>query len=268
VRSCAPPLRFHARTAQTIARANITGNPADPDVAYGMRRTAMLLETLLESPHRVVVEVGSGSGIATRCLPFLPGNEVAVGVDVDAGALRKVGKPQDRVDYVLASADASLPFRGESVDALVASEVYEHLQAPGAFLDEVHRVLKPGGRLVLTTPNTESIVLVFLRILPRTWARRILARTGARQVFLHPEFFDRYDGNPHSHRIEGASLREMGRLARPHGFRQMRGTTWGLPFAPTFGGVLPSRPRLFLLTRLHELGVGLRHILIVWDRDA
>jgi len=237
-------------------------------VAYDVMRTAMLLETLLESPHRVVVEVGSGSGIATRCLPLLPGNEVAVGVDVDPGALRKVAAPQDRVEYVLASADAGLPFRSGSVDALVASEVYEHLQAPGAFLDEVHRILKPGGRLILTTPNTESIVLVFLRILPRTWARRILSRTGARQMLLHPEFFDRYDGNPQSHRIEGASLREMGRLARTHGFRQVRGTTWGLPFAPTFGGVLPNGPRLFLLTRLHELGVGLRHILIVWNRDA
>lgn len=165
----------------------------DPVVAYNVQRIAMLLEALLEAPHRVVVEVGSGSGIATRCLPHLAGTEVAVGLDVDGDALKKAGSPDDGVDYVLANADAGLPFRRGSVDALVASEVYEHLHGPEGFLDDIRRVLKPGGRLILTTPNTESLVLLFLRLLPRAWAQRILSRTDERQKFLHPEFFQRYE---------------------------------------------------------------------------
>jgi len=254
--------------AWAIARAQVTEGSTKAVAEYGVSRTAMMLAALLDSPHRVAVEVGSGSGIATRCLPHLPGNRLAVGVDVDTDALRKAANRRDRVNYVKASADGDLPFRTESVDALAASEVYEHLRNPAAFLEEARRVLRPGGRLVLTTPNTQSLVLMFLRILPRPWAKKILSRSGERQEFLHPEFFDRYDGSPHSHRIEGASLLEMERLARAHGFRQVRGTTWGLPFAPDFGGLLPPRVRTLLLTRFHELGVGLRHVIVAWERDS
>ncbi|TLZ79090.1 MAG: class I SAM-dependent methyltransferase, partial [Methanobacteriota archaeon] len=112
-----------------------------------------------------LVEVGSGSGIATRCFPHLPGNRLAAGVDVERGSLRKAAETSDRVDYLAATADAGLPFRTGSVDSVVASEVFEHLTHPGGFIEEVWRILKPGGRLVLTTPNTESIVLMLLRLL-------------------------------------------------------------------------------------------------------
>jgi len=261
------PLRANDRMARSVAQGQVPGSTTDPIAAYDAVRTAMLLAALLEGPHGVVVEVGSGSGIATRCLPHLPGNRLAVGVDVERGALRKAAETSDRVNYLAASADSGLPFRTGSVDAVVASEVYEHLEHREDFIEELRRILKPAGRLVLTTPNTESAVLMLLRVLPREWAKTILSRSDERQQYLHPEFFDRYDGSPHSHRIEGASVRELQRIAQDHGFRQVRCTTWGLPFAPNFGGLLLPRVRLLLLWRLHELGVGLRHVMVVWERN-
>src|SRR3989442_11455484 len=127
----------------------------------------MLLAAVLDGPHAVLVEVGSGYGIAARCFPHLPGNRLAVGVDVERGSLRKAADTSDRVDYLAATADAGLPFRTGSIDSVVASEVYEHLTHPEGFIEEVRRILKPGGRLVLTTPNSESIVLMLPRHLPQ-----------------------------------------------------------------------------------------------------
>jgi hypothetical protein len=122
--------------------------------------------------------------------------------------------------------------------------------------------------LVLTTPNTESLALMVLRRLPRRWAQRILTREGAAKANLHPEFFgDLEKGSPHGHRVEGASLAEMERMAARYGFRQIRGTTWGLPFSAGFWGKVPRATREFLLRRFLALGVGLRHIFIVWQRD-
>lgn len=261
-------MRANDRMAVAIAQGQISGKREDAAAAYDVSRTAMVLAALLDSPRRVVVEVGSGSGMASRCLHHLPGNALAVGVDVDLPALRTANETSIRVNYVAASADGGLPFRTGSVDSVVASEVYEHLQHPAGFLDEVRRILKPGGRLVLTTPNTQSLVLMFLRLLPRPWAKAILSRSDERQVFLHPEFFNRYDGSPHSHRIEGASIEEMRRIAQEHGFRQIRGATWGLPLTPNFGGFLPARVRILLVRRVNELAVGLRHIMVVWRRES
>src|SRR5207247_6249627 len=113
------------------------------------------------------VEVGWGAGIATRCFPHLPGNRLAVGGDVERGSLRKAAETSDRVDYLAATADAGLPFRTGSVDSVVASEVYEHLTQPEGFIEEVRRILTPGGRPVLTTPNTEPIIPMLPRHLPR-----------------------------------------------------------------------------------------------------
>lgn len=61
-------------------------------------------------------------------------------------------------DNVNVLADAQfLPFRDEIFNTVVAGEVIEHLVNPFLFISEVIRVLKPNGRLLLTTPNPWSI---------------------------------------------------------------------------------------------------------------
>jgi len=44
------------------------------------------------------------------------------------------------------------PFRMEQFDSVLCTQVLEHVFEPSAFLKEIHRVLKPGGTLLLTTP--------------------------------------------------------------------------------------------------------------------
>jgi 2-polyprenyl-3-methyl-5-hydroxy-6-metoxy-1,4-benzoquinol methylase len=44
-------------------------------------------------------------------------------------------------------------FPQESFEAVLASHLIEHLNNPGAFVREVYRILKPGGRFYVTTPN-------------------------------------------------------------------------------------------------------------------
>ena len=50
----------------------------------------------------------------------------------------------------------SLPFRANSFDCVLLSEVIEHLEAPQISIREAMRVLCPGGRLLITTPNYRS----------------------------------------------------------------------------------------------------------------
>jgi 2-polyprenyl-6-hydroxyphenyl methylase/3-demethylubiquinone-9 3-methyltransferase len=55
-----------------------------------------------------------------------------------------------------------LPFTSHSFDLVIASEVIEHFSQPSLGLQEIARVLKPGGWLVLTTPNRRWLWLVNL----------------------------------------------------------------------------------------------------------
>jgi SAM-dependent methyltransferase len=82
-----------------------------------------------------------------------------VGIDLDAGGVA-LATDQGYEAYV---ADCRDP---EQIDALgiepaevvVAGEVIEHLDDPGSFLDGLHRLLAPGGTLVLTTPNASGLL--------------------------------------------------------------------------------------------------------------
>jgi 2-polyprenyl-3-methyl-5-hydroxy-6-metoxy-1,4-benzoquinol methylase len=61
------------------------------------------------------------------------------------------------VGWIQADLNSPLPCPDASFDAIISTEVIEHLENPRAVFREFSRLLRPGGRLLLTTPNQESI---------------------------------------------------------------------------------------------------------------
>lgn len=81
-----------------------------------------------------------------------------VGLDLDAAGVaeaRAAGFEAHAIDCRDAEAVAAAGV--EPVELVVAGEVIEHLDAPGPFLDGLHHLLAPGGRLVVTTPNAVGL---------------------------------------------------------------------------------------------------------------
>ena len=95
-----------------------------------------------------VLDLGCRSGALTRY--FVEGNEV-VGLDVDRAALAKAEALG--IQPVQANVEEQLPFEDASFDAVVAGELFEHLQFPDALVTEIARVLRPRGVLVGSVPN-------------------------------------------------------------------------------------------------------------------
>lgn len=58
---------------------------------------------------------------------------------------------------VLADVNVGLPFPSSSFDAVVSIEGIEHFENPSLFVRECARVIRPGGRIFLTTPNVDSL---------------------------------------------------------------------------------------------------------------
>lgn len=82
-----------------------------------------------------------------------------VGIDLDetgVGMAKANGYEAHVVDCRDPEAVAALGL--EPADLVIAGEVIEHLDDPGAFLDGLHPLVKPTGRLVITTPNASGLL--------------------------------------------------------------------------------------------------------------
>jgi len=107
---------------------------------------------------RRVLDAGCGMGDRTVAT-VLGGAERAVGMDTDPEKLhwaRLLAQRNDaRAGFLLGSIE-SIPCRKESFDLVLLLDVIEHLDRPLEALAEVHRVLRPGGRVLITFPPYNS----------------------------------------------------------------------------------------------------------------
>ena len=101
------------------------------------------------------LDLGCGRCLFTDIQPNWP-FKIFAG-DLDPGLIkeRKAEVPQN---YWFISDVLHVPFRSEYFDALFVGEIIEHVNDPALALEEWKRVLKPGGMLILTTPNRERLL--------------------------------------------------------------------------------------------------------------
>jgi SAM-dependent methyltransferase len=106
---------------------------------------------LKSTPHGRLLELGCGNGAKLKSMKEL-GWQVE-GVDFDPVA---VGQARERGITVHLGTLADQKFPDETFDAITASHFIEHLPDPLKTLQECRRLLKPGGLVVLLTPNAGS----------------------------------------------------------------------------------------------------------------
>jgi SAM-dependent methyltransferase len=125
--------------------------PGIPEENYWFRRHEAVYVALRDRcAGSVVLEAGCGEGYGAGMLA-----EVAAGVlalDLDPVTAAHVARRYPRTGVARANLVA-LPVRDASCDVVVSLQVIEHLWEQERFLRECFRVLRPGGTLLLSTPN-------------------------------------------------------------------------------------------------------------------
>ena len=143
------------------------------DVADQTKGKQIALGLVPPGEGKRALDVGARAGVQTRWLE-------SRGYKVTSIDMEPLFPECLQVD-----ANRKLPFADESFDLIWCSEVIEHLEDPAFALSELRRVTKPGGTLVLTTPNSYAWLFRFIALFGLT-PQRIQRKD-------HIQFFDLAD---------------------------------------------------------------------------
>jgi len=145
-----------------------------------------------------VLDVGAGEGALTQKLHQCGYRMQACELFPDKFKVAEI--PCDPVDIT-----KSIPYPDHSFDMVIAVEVTEHILDHEVFFSEIARILKPGGRLYVSTPNILSMksrIRFFFRGFP---------------FAFNPLELENYNGLQH---LSSLSLDQYNYLANKHGFEQ------------------------------------------------
>jgi ubiquinone/menaquinone biosynthesis C-methylase UbiE len=102
------------------------------------------------APDSPIIEVGCGDGSFTRNLANF--SSAVTAIDISEVQIEENAASMPAIRFLQHDVAEPFPFADESFEVVWCSEVLEHLFNPLFAMQEMHRILKPGGKLLVTVP--------------------------------------------------------------------------------------------------------------------
>jgi SAM-dependent methyltransferase len=162
-------------------------------------------------PNSPVLEVGCGDASFTKELAKYSPDVTAI--DISSAQIAENNRRFAGIKFLQHDVAEQFPFANATFEVIWCSEVLEHLFDPAFALREMHRIMRPGGRLLVTVPYHGRFKNVLIAL------------------FKWDEHF--VPSNPH---IRFYTKRTLGRLAANAGFAaiQMKTCGMGVPLRDLF----------------------------------
>lgn len=126
-------------------------------------RVHTIMDFLELNPTSRVLEIGCGVGYYTRKIAAVTPYLIATDISQNYVDQAKAANPHPIEAYVACPVE-KLPFPDNSFDTVLMSEVIEHLIDSEQGVREIWRVLRPGGKAVIATPNKNSYLNILYHI--------------------------------------------------------------------------------------------------------
>ena len=116
-----------------------------------LKRCIAILEGIssIDMKYPSILDLGSGNGWLTSILDLLG---PTVGIDLSDVAIQNSQERYPHAYFINADI-LNWDFKGEKFDIIVSQEVIEHVEDQKKYIHIIHNLLRPGGYLILTTPN-------------------------------------------------------------------------------------------------------------------
>jgi SAM-dependent methyltransferase len=186
-------------------------------------------------PKSIFLDIGCGHSNALAKVSQI--TSYTYGIDPDKEALSK------NVYYnnlLVGSAD-KLPFQDNTFDVVAAAWVAEHLQNPEIVLEEIYRVLKPGGKFFFITPNVWNYNVWIIRMIPERF-----------HSFFTTRLYDRGEGDTYPKVYQLNSQSKIKELAIRIGYKSTNIILNGDPSYISFNRIT------FFFARLLEMILSLK----------
>lgn len=108
----------------------------------------------LKLDHQKILDLGCFDGSFSF---LLNGRNDYLGLETSEYAIKLAKKNGIKVKKFFIEDGKTFPFANNTFDLIVAGEIVEHIYDTDFFLNEIHRLLKPTGYLLITTPNIASL---------------------------------------------------------------------------------------------------------------
>jgi arsenite methyltransferase len=203
-------------------------------IADAVRRRRIVREALAVSPGERILDVGCGPGFYCAELAAEVGSSgTVVGVDSSSAMLALAARRcAGHEEVELRAGDAvSLPVEDASFDAALCVQVLEYVPDPTVALAEMHRTLRPGGRVVVWDVDWAT---VSLHALDSALSERVLRAWD--QHLTHPSL-PRTLGP----RMRSVGFEQVGMQAHPFSSREYNPETYGVALLPLIATFVVGR---------------------------
>ncbi len=128
----------------------------DPATEHSEKRVREQISAQITSKSGLILDVGCGKAWVAGL--FCPKGFEVISLDISLRNTSKALKKYPYENHSTVVADVfNLPFQPRLFDYIIASEIIEHVPNPELFVENLFRVLKPGGKLIVTTPYKEKL---------------------------------------------------------------------------------------------------------------
>lgn len=141
------------KTAERLSQTDVTVSP----IFY--QHLAVYKYALAFVKDKIVLEFGCGEGYGAKLLSEYAARVAGIDYSQDAIDTAKKNYASDNIEFICRRAE-STKIDNEQFDCICSFQVIEHIAKPKKFLHEVTRLLKPGGLLILSTPNKRASLIM------------------------------------------------------------------------------------------------------------